>query len=256
MIQRKPLIAGNWKMNLTVSESVRLVQAISEGMDKRIGADVLVAPPFTLLSEVHRALKGKSILLGAQNIYWEPSGAFTGEVSASMVKEVGCTHVILGHSERRCDFGETDETVNLKVQAAMTEGLIPIVCIGETLDEREKDRAFEVIRSQLDGSLRKFREKKDIPVNLILAYEPVWAIGTGKTASPEQAQEIHRYIRQWLQDNFGESPGSAIRILYGGSVKGDNAKELLSQSDIDGALVGGASLKAESFLSIIQYDEK
>ena len=256
MTHGKPLIAGNWKMNLTIGESVRLVHTIAEGMSRSVGAEALVAPPFTHLSEVNQALKGKPILLGAQDIFWEPSGAYTGEVSASMVKEVGCTHVILGHSERRCDFGETDDTVNLKVQAAMTEGLIPIVCIGETLDEREQDRAFEVIRNQLDGSLKKFREENEIPSSLILAYEPVWAIGTGKTASPEQAQEIHRYIRQWLQENFGDAPGLAIRILYGGSVKGDNAKELLSQPDINGALVGGASLEAESFLSIIRYDEK
>jgi triosephosphate isomerase len=256
MTHDKPLIAGNWKMNLTIKESVRLVHGIAEGMSKRVGVEVLVAPPFTHLSEVHQALKGKSILLGAQDIYWKSSGAYTGEVSAAMVREVGCTHVILGHSERRCDFGEIDDMVNLKVQAAMSEGLIPIVCIGETLDEREEDRAFEVIRSQLNGSLKKYRENKEIPSNLILAYEPVWAIGTGKTASPEQAQEMHRHIRQWLQENFGEAPGSEIRILYGGSVKGKNAKELLSQPDINGALVGGASLEAESFLSIIQCDEK
>ena len=256
MNHRKVLIAGNWKMNLTVIESIRLVQAVADGISGDIGVDVLVAPPFTHLSEVHRALRGKPILLGAQNIYWESSGAYTGEVSAQMVKEVGCSHVILGHSERRCDFGETDDTVNLKIQAAMTEGLIPIVCIGETLEEREEGRAFDVIRNQLAGSLRQFRQEKDLPLDLILAYEPVWAIGTGKTASPEQAQEIHQYIRQWLQENFGDDTGSVIRVLYGGSVKGKNAKELLSQPDIDGALVGGASLKADSFLPIIHYDKR
>jgi len=188
-------------------------------------------------------------------MHWEAQGAFTGEVSAAMLTEAGCTHVILGHSERRTLFGETDEVIDRKASAAVKSGLVPIVCIGETLEEREKGLTFQVLERQLSLSLKSFKEGKRLPPTTILAYEPVWAIGTGRTATPEQAQEAHHFIRQWLKGQFGEQPAEAVRILYGGSVKPDNVTDLMSKPDIDGALVGGASLKPESFLPIVRFRE-
>jgi triosephosphate isomerase len=202
---------------------------------------------------VREALEGTRILLAGQNMHWEPSGAYTGEISPRMLLEAGCTHVILGHSERRILFGESSETVNRKAKAADLMGLIPIICIGETLEEREAGNTFKVIESQLTGSLDNFIADERLPYSTILAYEPVWAIGTGKTATPDQAQEVHAFIRDWLKKSFNVGTSNLIRILYGGSVKPDNVKELMAQPDIDGALVGGASLKAESFIPIVRF---
>jgi len=255
MSNRKTLIAGNWKMNLTLDESVQLVKAISGSMGDLEGIEVLVAPAFTSLPVVKQAIGEAQIFLGAQNMYWEPDGAYTGEISGPMLVEAGCSHVILGHSERRTLFKETSEMVDLKVKAAVSIGLIPIICIGETLEERDKDQTIEVIKKQLNESLKNFRDDKIMPSSTILAYEPVWAIGTGRTATPEQAQEVHHYIRQWMEENFVPEAASLVRILYGGSVKSENAKDLMSRPDIDGALVGGASLKAEQFIPIIKYKE-
>ena len=250
------MIAGNWKMNLDLEESANLVKTIADHMDGLEDVDVLVAPPFTSLAFVKEAMGGTRISLAAQNMHWESSGAYTGEISAGMLEEAGCTHVILGHSERRAIFKETSEMIDLKARAAAGVGLIPIICIGETLEEREGGRTFEVLKRQLDESLKGFREDKALSSSTILAYEPVWAIGTGETATPEQAQEVHHFIREWIEDDFDAGTANVIRILYGGSVKAENAKDLMSQPDIDGALVGGASLKAGSFVPIIRFRER
>lgn len=249
------MIAGNWKMNLTLAEAAQLVKAVADGIKGLTGVEVLVAPPFTSLLRVKEAIGKAPILLAGQNMHWEAQGAFTGEVSASMLADAGCTHVILGHSERRTLFGETDVIVDRKAASAVKKGLIPIVCIGETLEEREKGLTFQIIERQLSLSLKSFRDGKALPATTILAYEPVWAIGTGRTATPEQAQEVHQFIRQWLKAQFGDRTAQAIRILYGGSVKPDNVRDLMSKPDIDGALVGGASLKPDSFLPIVRFGE-
>jgi len=253
MIERTPFIAGNWKMNLNVDQSTALVKAITVGINDISGIDVLVAPPFTNLFAVRQAIGKAGILLAAQNMHWEKEGAFTGEVSAQMLIEAGCSHVILGHSERRSLFKETDEMIDSKVKAAFLAGLKPIVCVGETLAERENGKTFEVIKNQLKGSLKYFVDKGDMPISTTLAYEPVWAIGTGRTATPEQAQEVHLFIRNWIKETFDQNTSDQIRILYGGSVKPDNASELMSRPDIDGALVGGASLKPDTFMGIIRF---
>jgi triosephosphate isomerase len=253
MSERKIMIAGNWKMNLNLDESSALVKAIAGSTGELEGIEVLVAPPFTSLAVVKEAIGDARIFLAAQNMHWETSGAYTGEVSGTMLVEAGCTHVIVGHSERRIHFKETSEFIDHKVRSAVSAGLIPITCIGETLEEREGDRTFEVIKKQLDESLKNFRDGGTMPSSTILAYEPVWAIGTGQTATPEQAQEIHHFIRQWIEENFDQDTAEHIRILYGGSVKADNAADLMSRPDIDGALVGGASLNKDSFVSIIQF---
>jgi triosephosphate isomerase (TIM) len=253
MKSRIPMIAGNWKMNLTPAEGAQLIKAIADGIKGLDGVEVLVAPPFTTLLRIKEAIGKAPILLAGQNMHWEAQGAFTGEVSAAMLTDAGCTHVILGHSERRTLFGETDEIIDRKAAAAVKKGLIPIVCIGETLEEREKGLTFQILERQLSLSLKSFREGKALPSTTILAYEPVWAIGTGRTATPEQAQEVHQFIRQWLKTQFGEPRAETIRILYGGSVKPDNVRDLMSKPDIDGALVGGASLKPESFLPIVRF---
>jgi triosephosphate isomerase len=255
MSSRTPLIAGNWKMNLNLDASVQLVKALEQGMAGLEGVDVLVAPPFTSLGAVKEAIGSSDIFLSAQNMHWDPAGACTGEIAASMLIEAGCTHVILGHSERRNDFGETSGMVDKKAGAAVANNLVPIVCIGEKLEQREADQTFAVIKEQLEESLDNFRDKKAIPPSLILAYEPVWAIGTGMTATPEQAQEVHAFIRDWLKETFNAQTAEAVRILYGGSVKSDNVKDLMSRPDIDGALVGGASLKAEAFVPIIRFQD-
>jgi triosephosphate isomerase (TIM) len=253
MTKRTPLIAGNWKMNLNIEQSTALVKAISDAIQNISGVDVLVAPPFTNLMVVKQAMGNSRILMAAQNMHWEKEGAFTGEVSAQMIIETGCTHVILGHSERRSLFKENDEMINTKAKAAVAAGLKPIVCIGETLAERENGWTFDVIRNQLKGSLKNFIEKGALPDSIILAYEPVWAIGTGRTATPEQAQEVHQFIRNWIKETFDNDTSEKIRVLYGGSVKPDNAASLMTMPDIDGALVGGASLKADSFMGIIRF---
>lgn len=254
MKHRKPFMAGNWKMNLTVKESIALVKAISQQAPSPERIDVLVAPPFTSIAAVKEAIGVAPIFLAAQNMHWEPQGAYTGEVSPSMLVEAGCTHVILGHSERRSLFGETDELIDRKAQSACKFGLSPIICIGETLQQREQGRTTEAIEGQLRNSLRNFRDRKAMPPTVLLAYEPVWAIGTGRNATPEQAQEVHDHIRKWLIIQFDRETAESLRILYGGSVKPDNIKELMAMPDVDGALLGGASLKLDSFIPIIRFE--
>ncbi|GAK52666.1 triosephosphate isomerase [Candidatus Moduliflexus flocculans] len=248
---RTPIIAGNWKMFTVVEEAKALVLALKDLVKDVTNVEVVVCPPFISLLAVKDVLAGSRIGLGAQNVYWEKNGAFTGEISAPMLKSVGCTYVIIGHSERRTYFGETDETVNKRVFAALSEGLKPIVCVGETLEERESGQTFDVIKRQIVGGLANLSVEQ--MASVVIAYEPVWAIGTGKTATPAQAQEVHAFIRKLLNDIFGQTTAEATRIQYGGSVKPDNATELMSQPDIDGALVGGASLKADSFEKIIKF---
>ena len=246
---RKKVIAGNWKMNNDLNESQDLVSKIINGLGNDTKCDVIVCPPFTSLNEVSSLVKNTPVKLGAQNLYFEESGAFTGEISATMLKSVGCEYVIIGHSERRTIFGELDDVINKKIQRALKQNLKPIFCVGELLEQREDGTTMEVVKNQILNGL------KDItPAQLseiIIAYEPVWAIGTGKTATPEQAQEVHAAIRELIVENFSEDVADNLVIQYGGSVKPDNAGELLSKKDIDGALVGGACLKADSFLGII-----
>ena len=248
---RKKVIAGNWKMNNDLSETQNLISKLTNGLSKeKINCDVIICPPFTSLMEASSLLKNTSIKLGAQNMFYEDNGAFTGEVSASMLKSVGCEYVILGHSERRTIFKETDDVINKKIKKSLTSGLKPIFCIGETLDEREKNITMDVINRQLTIGLNGVSEEN--LSNIIIAYEPVWAIGTGRNATPEQAEEVHNFIRNWIEDKYSSATAENLVIQYGGSVKPDNAKDLLSQKDIDGALVGGACLKAESFIAIIK----
>lgn len=247
---RRPLIAGNWKMHNNCAQSVELVsQLIKSVPDSEV--DIVVAPPYTALSSVATVLKGSPIALSAQNIFWEESGAFTGEIAPAMLKDVGCTYVIIGHSERRQFFNETNETVNKRLKAALKASLIPILCIGETLTEREGEKTLAVIEEQITGGLLNVSPDEMEPV--IVAYEPIWAIGTGETATPEQAQEVHRFIRELVARIFSKQIADGIRILYGGSVKPDNVDHLMAQTDIDGALVGGASLKADSFARLIAF---
>ncbi len=247
---RKAVIAGNWKMHKTNGEARALARAIRAGSAKVSQCEIVLAPPFTALAAVSDELKGSSLVLAAQNVHWEPKGAFTGEISLPMLQDLGCGMVILGHSERRQFFGETDASVNRRVHAVLQAGLQPIVCIGETLAERESGKHHSVVAQQLAGGLDSLTRQSLL--RIILAYEPVWAIGTGRTASPEMAQEMHRMIRDWLSEKFGKE-AQEVRILYGGSVKPDNVDALMLQPDIDGALVGGACLEADSFLRIIHY---
>lgn len=247
---RRLFIAGNWKMNKDLAGAKELVAAIKARTAKNNDVEIGVFPPFVYVPAVVEAAKGSPIVVGAQDMYWEASGAFTGQVAGPMIKNVGATHVIIGHSERRQFFGETDETVNKKLLAALKIGLKPIVCIGETLSERELNATEKVLETQVYGGLKGLTPEQ--AAGLVLAYEPVWAIGTGKTATPQQAQDAHAFIRSILAQMFGAATAEAVRIQYGGSVKPSNAKELMGQKDIDGALVGGASLDAESFIGIIQ----
>ncbi|MCL6493594.1 MAG: triose-phosphate isomerase [Ignavibacterium sp.] len=247
---RRKVIAGNWKMNNDLQQSVNLIEELKSKLaNKTLNCDVVICPPFTSLYEAKKIIDGSIIKLGAQNMFYEDSGAFTGEISASMLKSVGCEYVILGHSERRTIFGEKDEMINKKVRKAISQNLKPILCVGETLEEREKDVTEKVVKRQIEKGLNYVTP--DEVLNVIIAYEPVWAIGTGKTATPEQAQEVHAFIRKLLASMYSKDFAELIPIQYGGSVKPDNAKELLSQKDIDGALVGGACLKADSFIGII-----
>jgi triosephosphate isomerase len=250
---RKKLIAGNWKMYKTTREAVALVQEIAKGL-AGAASDVLVAPPYTALVAVVAAAKGTPVAVAAQNMHFEKDGAFTGEVSAPMLKDIGVTHVILGHSERRQYFAETDEGVAKKTKVALDDGLTPISCVGETLTEREAGRTIEVVGRQLEAILTAVTA--DEAKKVVIAYEPVWAIGTGKVATPEQAQQVHAFIRTRIAAKHGDAVADVVRILYGGSVKPDNVKGLMAQRDIDGALVGGASLKADSFLKLVQYDKQ
>ena len=246
---RKKVIAGNWKMNMDLHQSQKLVSEIINGLGKDNKAEVIVCPPFTSLSEVSSLLKGTQVKLGAQNMYYEESGAFTAEISADMLKSVGCEYIILGHSERRVIFNESDELINKKMKTALAKELKPIFCIGELLEQRESGETMEVVSSQVEKGLEGITAGQ--MKNVIVAYEPVWAIGTGKTATPEQAQEVHAFIREFVAKKYSASVAENLIIQYGGSVKPENSGELLSQKDIDGALVGGACLKADSFLSII-----
>ncbi len=247
---RVKLICGNWKLHKTIAESIELATAIKNAVGPIRDVEVAIAPVFTALYAVAKRLEGSAVALAAQDCFWEDQGAWTGEVSAKLLKDVGCKYVIIAHSERRQHFGELDASANLKVKAVLRNGLVPILCVGETLAERDAGEAFNVVRRQLDGGLAGL--SNDDAARLVIAYEPVWAIGTGRTATPQQAQEMHAFIRGKLAERFG-AVADTIRIQYGGSVKPDNAALLLGQPDIDGALVGGASLKADDFLQIVKY---
>jgi triosephosphate isomerase len=252
---RKPLIAGNWKMYKTIGEAVQLANGIKRGtLDFQEVVDIALCPPFITLSFVYDIISDTNIALGAQDIFWEKEGAYTGEVSPVMLKDCGCEFVIIGHSERRKYFLETDETVNKKIKAALNVGLKPIVCIGETLAQREASKTIEVIEGQLKGCFQGLGIN-DI-LGLVIAYEPVWAIGTGKNATSAQAEEVHKFIRNWITQNFSEGAANTLRILYGGSVKPSNIKELIKEPDVDGSLVGGASLEVASFIEIVKNSIK
>lgn len=245
---RRTLIAGNWKMNTDRAAAIQLAEGVASGAGGIANADLLVCPPSIYLDAVSGAVKGSPVALGAQNMYAEPNGAFTGEISSAMLTDMGATFVILGHSERRTLMGETDKVVNQKTLAALEAGLTPIVCVGELLEEREAGRTSEVIAKQFAGSLAGLTAEQI--KQIVIAYEPVWAIGTGKVASPAQAEEVHADLRRLLTESYNAEIADEIRILYGGSVKPANAAELMSQTNVDGALVGGASLKADDFLGI------
>jgi triosephosphate isomerase len=247
---RRIIIAGNWKMNKNIGESIDLANSIKRSVYDVEEVEVVVCPPYTSLSDVKEVLMETNVKLGAQDCYWEKEGAFTGEISTPMLKDVGCEYVIIGHSERRQFFGETNETVNKKVKAVLKEGLKPIVCVGEKLEERKAQKTFDVIKDHVTNSLAGL--SKEYILKTVVAYEPVWAIGTGVNATKEQAQEVHQYIRKVLKNMFSDEVSKAVRIQYGGSVKPDNIKELISQEDVDGALVGGASLKSDLFVQIIK----
>jgi triosephosphate isomerase len=249
MSLRKKLIAGNWKMNKTSADGVALGRDIVTAIGKQSEVDVVVCPPFTAIEAVGKALEGSNVKLGAQNMHFEASGAFTGEVSAPMLRSIFATHVILGHSERRTLFGETDELINKKVLAALKNQLRPIFCVGETLAEREAGSTLKVVQTQVERGLEGV--SKELAASVVVAYEPVWAIGTGKVATTEQAQEVHAFIRGLLAKLFTDAVGQKVRILYGGSMKPANAPELLAQKDIDGGLIGGASLEARSFVELV-----
>ena len=246
---RKPIVTGNWKAHLTLAASDALIRQLKRISDPET-VEVVVCPPFTALASVGQLIKDSTIRLGAQDLFWEAQGAYTGEVAPPMLVDVGCEYVIVGHSERRRHFGETDDAVQRKLRAALRHGLTPIVCIGETLAERERNQTSAVLERQLLGALDGCPATEC--ERLVLAYEPVWAIGTGRNATPEQAQEAHRFIRQWLGKRFGGQVSESVRIQYGGSVTAANASSLLQQPDVDGALVGGASLKADSFSTIVK----
>ncbi len=247
---RKKLIAGNWKMNKTASESVQLAQELVAEVGKIVDIDIVICPPFTSLESVGKTVDGSTVKLGAQNMHPETSGAFTGEISAPMLRAFFATHVILGHSERRQYFAETDAFINKKVLAALKNQLRPILCVGETLAEREAGSTLKVVQTQLEAALEGV--SKEQATSVVIAYEPVWAIGTGKVATTEQAQEVHAFIRSLLTKLFGEPIAQKVRILYGGSMKPANAPELLAQKDIDGGLIGGASLEARSFVELVK----
>jgi triosephosphate isomerase (TIM) len=247
---RRKIIAGNWKMNKSVDESAKLATEIVKSVnEKSIQCDVVICPSFLALDRVSSIVKGTSVFLGAQDVHWETQGAYTGKVSTDMLKALGVTYVILGHSEQRALFGETDATVRLKVGKVLAEGLKPIICVGESLQEREENRTEMVVATQIKAAYAGLTAPQALET--VIAYEPVWAIGTGRTASDEQAQEVHVFIRGLLKDQFGLEVANALRIQYGGSMKAENAKGLLGQPDVDGGLIGGASLKADAFLGIL-----
>ena len=248
---RKTIIAGNWKMYKNITEAIELSNGLKRELFKLDfeAVEVVLCPPFTALSEVAEVLSESDIGLGGQDMYWQEEGAFTGEISALMLKEAGCRYVIIGHSERRQFFGETNETVNKKLKSALEHGLIPILCVGENLQEREANKTFEVIQNHIINGLQDINA--ELMLKTVIAYEPVWAIGTGKTATEEQAQEAHKYIRGLLRKSYGNDVAESVRIQYGGSVKPENIAGLIAKPDVDGALVGGASLKIEKFTAIV-----
>ena len=247
---RRPLFAGNWKLNKTIPEAVRLAGELKRELSDVSRGDVLLCPPFTALSAVGDVLSGSPLLLGAQDLYWEASGAFTGEVSGPLLKDAGCRYVIIGHSERRQYFGETDATVNRKARAALESGLTPVICVGEPLEKREQGVTKEFISKQLEEGVKPLGEGK--AAKIVIAYEPIWAIGTGRSATPQIAEETQFFIRSWFADRLGSAVAADLRILYGGSVKPENSKALMAEEDIDGFLVGGASLEAKSFIAIVR----
>ncbi len=247
---RKPFVAGNWKMNKNNQEAEELARQLKEKIAAVEGADILICPPFTSLSLISKVIKDTGVFLGAQNMHWEESGAFTGEVSAQMLKSAGCGFVLIGHSERRKYFSESNQVVNKKIKAALKASLSPIVCVGETLEEREAGKEKDIVGCQLEEGLASLGEQ-DLG-EITIAYEPVWAIGTGKTATGLQAEQMHAFIREWLEKKYSSSLSNDLRILYGGSVKASNTKELMGQKNIDGTLVGGASLDASGFAEIVK----
>lgn len=247
---RKPIIAGNWKMNNTIKQGLKLVEEII-GFELSENVEAVLCVPFTTLQDVKKAIKDTNIKLGAQNVHWEENGAFTGEISPSMLKEIGVDYCIIGHSERRQYYNETDETVNKKIKSTLSHGILPIVCVGETLEEREANKAEDIVKNQI---IRAFEGITKEELNkIVIAYEPIWAIGTGKTASSDDANNMCKFIRNIIGEIYSDEDKEIIRIQYGGSVKPSNIKELMDKSDIDGALVGGASLKAEDFVSLLNY---
>jgi triosephosphate isomerase len=252
---RKPIIAGNWKMYKTIAEALDFAQAFKPLVVASTHCEIVIAPPFTAIKSVAARLDGSNIEIAAQDVAAEPGpGAFTGEVSASMIEDAGARWAIIGHSERRQFYGETDESVNSRIRATLGAGLSPIVCVGERLEDRDAGRAEQVVEAQLSAGMRNLTASE--ASRIIIAYEPVWAIGTGRTATPETAQQMHAFIRSGINRMFGDGVAQGTRVLYGGSVKPDNIASLMSQLDIDGALVGGASLEAGSFASIVNYKEK
>jgi triosephosphate isomerase len=249
MSSQPPFVAGNWKMHLTAAEARNLASAVVEASPDLPEAEIILAPPFTLLGEVRKIIEGSPVILAGQNLFWEEKGAYTGEVSGPMLRDAGCRYVIVGHSERRQHFGETDSSVNKRIKSALAAGLSPIFCLGESLDEREKGKTMARVSRQLEGGLDNvggadFRQ-------IVIAYEPVWAIGTGRTATPGQAEEVHDAVREKLSGQYGKAAAGCAIILYGGSVKPGNSLALMSERNIDGFLVGGASLEAESFIQIV-----
>ena len=249
----KPLISANWKMNKNISETIEFIAKFRPLVSDVHEVDIVLCPPFTSLPHAATDLEGSNIYLGAQNMFSENGGAFTGEVSPLMLKELGCTHVILGHSERREYFFEPDFMVNKKVRKALQSGIFPILCIGETLQERDEGAARDVLTAELEGSLEGIGAS-DMP-NIIIAYEPVWAIGTGKTATPEQAQEMHSFIRSWIAQKYGRTTAGRVRIIYGGSMNEGNVKALMAQPDINGGLIGGASLDPEKLAKMVKFSQ-
>jgi triosephosphate isomerase len=249
--KRRPILAGNWKMNMTATQARELASKLVPLVASIKDRDIVLGPPFTSLSAVAETIKGSNIDLSAQNLHWEDKGAFTGEVSAEMLLDLGCRYVIIGHSERRQYFGETDETVNRKAKQALRKGLLPILCVGETLAEREAGKLNDIIGRQVTGGLKGI--SADDMKKVVIAYEPVWAIGTGKTATPEQANEVHALIRQKVKGLYSADIAEDLRIQYGGSVTPENVSTLMAMPDIDGALVGGASLRPESFAALVKF---
>ncbi len=250
-MSRIPLIAGNWKMHKTVPEAIETAVQLKEAINDVSGREIVIAPPFVSLVSVAEVIKDSNITLSAQNVFWEDEGAYTGEISPAMLRSAGCTYTIIGHSERRQYFGETDETVNKKIKKCLDNGLKTIVCIGESLEERESGKTFSVLEAQISQGLAGLNPNQ--MESIVIAYEPVWAIGTGKTATTTQAEEAHQFIRSKIEGKYGKEVAEKVRILYGGSVKPDNIDGLMAEKDVDGVLVGGASLKAESFARIVKF---